>query len=37
MEHQDRELANNITQMLKSLEPPLSCECCIYKIPNDLR
>ncbi|XP_062177918.1 uncharacterized protein LOC133882718 [Alnus glutinosa] len=33
----DRALANNITQMLESLEPPLSPECCIYKVPSDLR
>jgi hypothetical protein len=37
MEDQDRALANNITQMLESLEPPLSPECCIYRVPSDLR
>jgi hypothetical protein len=37
MEHQDKALANNITQMLESLEPPLSPECCIYRVPSDLR
>jgi hypothetical protein len=36
MEHQDKALANNITQMLESLEPPLSPECCIYRVPRDL-
>jgi len=33
----NRALANNITQMLESSEPPLSPECCIYKVPTDLR
>jgi hypothetical protein len=33
----DRALANNITQMLESSEPPLSPECCIYKVPTELR
>ncbi|XP_062176229.1 UPF0481 protein At3g47200-like [Alnus glutinosa] len=37
MEHQDNALANSITQMLESLEPPLSPECCIYRVPSDLR
>jgi hypothetical protein len=32
----DRALANNITQMPESLEPPLSPECCIYRVPRDL-
>jgi hypothetical protein len=33
----DRVLANNIELMLESSEPPLSPECCIYRIPPDLR
>jgi hypothetical protein len=38
MEYQDRELANDITKMLESSEPPfLSPECCIYMVPSDLR
>jgi len=37
MEHQDRVLANDIAKMLESSEPPLSPECCIYKVPTDLR
>jgi hypothetical protein len=32
----NRALANNITQMLESSEPPLSPECCIYKVPTNL-
>jgi hypothetical protein len=37
MKHQDRVLANEITKMLEILEPPLSPECCIYRVPSDLR
>jgi hypothetical protein len=38
MKLQDRVLANDITKMLESSEPPfLSHECCIYKVPTDLR
>jgi hypothetical protein len=33
----NRALANNITQMLESPEPPLSLKCCIYKVPTVLR
>jgi hypothetical protein len=36
-EHQDRVLANDIIQMLESLEPPLSHGYCIYRVPHDLR
>jgi hypothetical protein len=36
-EHQDRALANDITKMLESSEPPLSSKCCIYRVPHDLR
>jgi hypothetical protein len=31
------DLLNNITKMLESSEPLLSSECCIYKVPTDLR
>jgi hypothetical protein len=34
---QDRVLANKITEMLGSLESPLSPECCIYRVPHELR
>jgi hypothetical protein len=34
---QDKWLANDITKMIESSEPPLSPECCIYKVPTDLR
>jgi hypothetical protein len=30
-------LANDNTKMLAILEPPLSPECCIYRVPSDLR
>lgn len=31
------ELINEITEMLTSLEPPLSTDCCIYRVPDHLR
>ena len=31
------ELINEITKMLTSLEPPLSTDCCIYRVPDYLR
>jgi hypothetical protein len=36
-EHQGKWLANDITKILESSEPPLSPECCIYRVPTDLR
>jgi len=37
-EHQNRVLANDITQMLESSEPPLSRKYCyIYRVPHDIR
>jgi hypothetical protein len=30
-------LASNMKELLKSLEPPLSPECCIYRVPNNIR
>jgi hypothetical protein len=34
---QDRVLADDITKMLERAERPLSPECCIYRVPHDLR
>ncbi|XP_065630033.1 UPF0481 protein At3g47200-like [Quercus suber] len=31
------ELVNDMTEMLKNLEPPLLTDCCIYRVPYHLR
>ncbi|KAL4655068.1 hypothetical protein ACB092_01G424500 [Castanea dentata] len=31
------ELVNDMTEKLKNLEPPLSTDCCIYRVPYHLR
>jgi hypothetical protein len=36
-EHQDRALANDITQMIESWEPPPPRLCRIYKVPHEIR
>jgi hypothetical protein len=36
-EDQDTKLVNDITKMFESLEPSLSPQCCIYRVPHDLR
>ena len=31
------ELVNDMREMLNNLEPPLSTDCCIYRVPYHLR